>query len=146
MADMVSFRAGPLADEIDPRTGHGLKVGAVAQRDLGRYYELLNYALATVQLSQAEAMLIVDACNGTLFEPFSIGVQVLTYDVQDSLEDGYATKWGVDGEALVKKLAGYSTIQRAAICDAIERFWGNTYHIENTAARLVRVGLVKRAD
>jgi hypothetical protein len=31
-----------------------------------------------------------------------------------------------------------------AIADAVERFWNNSYSIDDTAARLVRVGLVRQ--
>jgi hypothetical protein len=42
---MVCFRAGPLASDLAQRAGKGA-IGAVARRDLGRYYWLLLVALA----------------------------------------------------------------------------------------------------
>jgi hypothetical protein len=46
---MVSFRAGGMAGELRRRaspSGHGGQVGAIAKRDLSRYYWLLRVTLA----------------------------------------------------------------------------------------------------
>lgn len=143
--ERVVFRPGPLLGALVERADEpgDAAISRVAQRDLDRYYELLVSALASVSLSAGEAGLIVDATNGTLFDPWSVAAQTLHYEIEDSLVDGLAAKWDVDGPALVAKLAGYSILQRAAICDAVERFWQDSYHVENTRARLVRVGLVR---
>lgn len=139
--DMVSFRAGPLDDAIESRMRSDLKAGAVAQRDLGRYYDALTLALAQVDLTLGQAMLLIDALNGTLIELTT--AQMLHYEIQDSLDDGLAEKWSVDGRALVEKVRGWSLLQRLAVVDAVERWWGDAYHISDPEARLVRVGLIK---
>lgn len=141
----INFRPGHLDSQIEERISEigGSTAGGVTQRDLGRYYEMLQIGLAAVHLSPGEAGLIVDALNGTWVDLNT--AQLLHVEVEDSLQHDLAAKWDVDGAALVEKLRGYTLVQRMAIADAVERFWCNTYHIEDTAARLVRVGLVKQA-
>lgn len=147
MIDKIQFRPGHLTDPIAERAAEQTNIGAsfTVGRDIDRYYQLLALALASITLSEGEAMLIVDATNGTLFEPFSVAAQSLHWEIQDSLADGLAAKWEVDGPALVAKISAWSLLQKAAVCDAIERFWGDTYHIDNSHARLARVGLIKAA-
>lgn len=93
------------------------------QQHLGRYLEALRRARAELrpQLSGPELALLCDVCNGTLFEPHAI--PLLYAEIEDSLSDGYAAKWEVDGPGLVAKLRGLSYIQQAAIVDAVERWW-----------------------
>jgi hypothetical protein len=138
----VQFRLGVLGRYLQARQDSGQSVSDVAQRDLKRYYALLALGLSSVHLNQGEAGLIVDALNGTLVELST--AQLLWAEIQDSLEDGLAEKWGVDGPTLVEKLRDYSLAQTLAIVDAVERFWGASHHIESTEARLVAVGLVKQ--
>jgi hypothetical protein len=114
----------------------------IAQRDLGRYYELLALALASVELSQGEASLIVDALNGTLID--AQAAQLLAWSIQDALGDGLAEKWSVDGPALVATIQAWTLAQRLAVCDAAERFWRGAHHVDAIAERLVAVGLVRR--
>jgi hypothetical protein len=93
---------------------------------LERYYALLERAradLAARRLFRREELgLMVDACNGTHFEAWS--VPLLSVTVQDSIAlDGLDAKWGVDGAALVGKLAALDPASTFALVDAIERHW-----------------------
>lgn len=141
--DKIQFRPGPLTAALEARgAADNATASQIADRDLSRYYDLLALALAQVQLSPGEASLIVDALNGTAVD--LVAAQGLPYEIADSLEDGLAEKWEVDGSALITKAHGWSLLQRIAVCDAAERFWsGAAYHVENTAARLITVGLVR---
>jgi hypothetical protein len=96
--------------------------GAISQH-LGRYLEALRRARAEIkpQFDGRELAMLCDVCNGTLFEAHAI--PLLYAEIEDSLSDGYAAKWEVDGPALVSKLRGLSYIQQAAIVDAVERWW-----------------------
>lgn len=141
MADLVTFRAGPLDGAIEQRQRGDLKPGAVAQRDLGRYYDALALALAQVHLTREQAMLLVDALNGTFIDLNA--AQMLHYEIADALGDGLAEKWRTNGPALVETVRGWSLLQRLAVLDAIERWWGNEYHVDDRDARLLRVGLIK---
>lgn len=138
---MISFRAGPIAPALAARVA-GRNPGDAARSDLQRYYDLLGVALASVTLEQSEAALIVDALNGTIIDQFAI--QLLDASIEDSYHDGLAEKWNVDGTALLAKVRGWNLLQRAAVCDAVERFWANSYHVEDTSARLRAVGLVRQ--
>lgn len=138
----VRFRAGALLPSLQERA-EGSAISHVAQRDLQRYYSLLALALAQVSLSEGEAGLIIDALNGTWIDPTT--AQLLPHEVEDALGDGLAEKWGVDGQSLVERLRRMSLTQRLAICDAAERYWADSYHVDSTADRLLRVGLVKTA-
>lgn len=136
----IQFRAGDLAAPLAQR-GEREGAGNIARRDLGRYYALLARELAAVQLTEAEASLLCDAGNGTLFEPSSI--PLLWAEVDDAIRgDGLDRKWGVDGPALVAKLRALTPGQHYAVVDAIERFW-QPGHVEDLSAQLRAVGLVR---
>lgn len=140
--DQIAFRPGQLRAKLIERADGPGKAAAsrVAQRDLDRYYHLLTLALASIELSQNEAMLLVDMSNGTLYD--MVGAPALHYEIEDAVSD-LAEKWGIDGAALAAKAASWSLIQKVAVIDALERFWADSYHVSDTRARLVRVGLVK---
>jgi len=138
----IQFRPAYLADALAERSDDGEQAGAsrAAQRDLGRYYSALALALASVELTSSEALLLVDILNGSHIDVTT--AQMLHYEVEDA-ELGYFDKWEVDPAALIAKVRGWSLLQRLAVVDAVERAWGNSYRVENMAARVVRVGLVK---
>jgi hypothetical protein len=141
MVDKVQIRLGPLAGAIEARTD-----GAPAQtvrRDLERYYALLSLALASVEMTSAEASLIVDALNGTAISLTT--AQMLAAEIEDALKDGLAKKWGVDGAALVAKIGAWTLAQRLGVLDAVERFWISGSRVAVMADRLAAVGLVRRA-
>lgn len=93
-------------------------------KSLGRYF----YALADVrrrladQFSDQECGLILDACNGTLFYPFSINLIGAT--IQDAISmDRLDQKWEVDGAALAAKLNELNYFERLVVVDAVEVWW-----------------------
>lgn len=144
-SERIQFRPGPLAPAINARVTGGAGAAnddQVAARDLGRYYDLMALALASVDLTLGEASLMVDATNGTMIDLTT--AQMLAAEIADSLEDGLAEKWDVDGRALVAKINGWSLAQRLAVCDAVERFWGAGYQVGSTGDRLAAVGLIRR--
>jgi hypothetical protein len=140
--DRVSmFRAGPLRADLDARTPADQSFVETVRRDLTRYYFLLPRALPT--FSDAEASLIVDALNGTIFHPETIGL--LWAEIDEAVRNaGLAEKWRVDGAALVSRLRDLSFVEALAIVDAVERFWRGPYRQEGPMReRLLAVGLVK---
>lgn len=98
---------------------------SVIGESLGRYFEALRRARARLadQFSPGELALIADSSDGTLWS--AVSVPLLYANVEDSLVDGLAAKWEVDGPALVTKLRGLSYIECAAIIDAVERWWAH---------------------
>ena len=94
----------------------------VISRDLERLYTLYARSLKQVDLALAEASLIVDSLNSSLYDANS--ARMLWGGIEDSVMlEGLAEKWDVDGPALVEKLRGLNEIQSLAIIDASERFW-----------------------
>lgn len=141
-AERIQFRVGPLADALAERGGsENATASQIVARDVQRYYDLLALALAQVTLAAGAASLIVDALNGSVRDEHL--AQMLDYAIADSLEDGLAEKWQIDGPALVATIRAWSLLQRMAVVDAVERFWSNDYHVDEIGARLVRVGLVR---
>ena len=124
MKHPTSIRLRPgVATEIEARESPSTSRSQVINRDLDRLYALYKRTLPEIQLSVPEAMLIVDALNGTVF--YDAGSATLLWaSVEDSIRlDGLADKWGVDGKALVEKLRGLTPAQSLAVIDAAERFW-----------------------
>ena len=118
LADQLAWRGVQWADNAEAAPS----AGNVARRDLQRYYHCIAETLKTIALTEAEASLVVDACNGILFEPWSVSLLWATVDDAIRLE-GLADKWGVDGPALVERLRGLSYCQTLAVVDAVERYW-----------------------
>lgn len=137
----IQFRDRDLEPQLDARAAHGNGRGGVASRDLARYYELLRRSLPT--FTREEAGAICDACNGTLWEPWSMSL--LWADVADC--EGLGEKWGIDQAALVARLRGLTYPELVATADAVERFWtsSGTYAISDTDDALVACGLVAAA-
>lgn len=118
----IQFRSA----EVEPQLGVRLDArigspGRVAVRDLDRYYTVLTAELARLDLSEPEAMLIIDSLNGSLLDTSSY--RLLWAEIDDALDDGLAEKWGIDGFALVAKLRALSPAQAMAVIDAGERWW-----------------------
>lgn len=137
----VNFRVdADLHDAISSRSGN-VAISQVARRDLDRYYTSLAYDLRGVALSEAEALLIADAANGTLWDAHS--ARLLWAEIEDALPAGLAAKWDVDGAALVIKLRQLTPGQSLAVVDAIERAWRHADHRDDLRAALRAVGLVR---
>lgn len=118
---LVQFRtgAGPagLTDDLERRASRRLSPDLVARRDLTRYYEMLRRSLP--RFPRAEALAILDVCNGVLFDPWS--APLIWASVADA--DGLGEKWRIDQAALAERLRGLSYAEALAVVDAAERFW-----------------------
>lgn len=143
----VAFRNREVEAELDRRVKFPADSrGIVASRDLERYYALLADAIRSVTLSEGEASLIVDACNGTIWD--SVSVSLLWALVDDACSaDNLDTKWGVNGAELVTKLRALSLAETIAVVDAAERFWARSDRSnesgESLADALRAVGLLR---
>lgn len=126
--------------ETSPDRGE-IPPGRLAEDGLRWYYALLGETLKTVSLSEGEASLLVDILNSTILEPQT--VRYLWAEVEDSLVDGTAEKWGIDGPALAAKLRALSYAQDVAVYDAARRFWRLGDH-QSMHDGLVAVGLIRR--
>lgn len=73
-------------------------------------------------LSPAEVALVADHANGTWYDETTLAL--LPHGVEDSIRhDGLAEKWGVDGPALVEKLAALDYGACWALVDVCQRYW-----------------------
>lgn len=138
----IQFRPGPLSEPLQERASGDKSPHYVAQRDLEVYYNLLMLGLASVDLSEGEALFLVDILNGTVLELMT--ARMLPYEIEDA-EPEYLAKWEIDRAVLLAKVGGWTLLQRMAVIDAVERAWGNTYHVDDMRARVARVGLVKQS-
>jgi hypothetical protein len=97
--------------------GYGATSGAI-QRAVDRYLEVCRRALPALRVDEWE--LIMDSLLGTLHDT----VAALEQGVADSIRlDLLDKKWGVDGDALLSKLASLDYAGRVAIVDYAERYW-----------------------
>ncbi len=136
-SESITFRADrDLRAALDARA-RDRSPQLVARRDLARWYAFLAERLARVRLTRAEAHLLLDLTNGTLFEPFTA---LLWIEVADA-EDTYFTRWGVDRAALVGTLRALDVGAVLAIQDALERFW--VVPRADVDAGLLAVGLLR---
>lgn len=91
-------------------------------RDLERLYALYARAIRETPLELNEALLIVNALNGTIMEANT--APFLFAKIEDEINfNGLAEKWEINGPALVEALKGLTQLQALALVDAAERFW-----------------------
>lgn len=156
----LSFRVGPLGPALDERSGSTPDANSraqVAQRDLGRYYALLEIGLhEVVQLGLAESELsaICDALNGCPQlqlggyawpdpAPTSLYPAVVAELADSDRLSGLGAKWGVDVLRLIVRLRNLSALGIYALVEAVERWWRHPQLQALDAADLHRaVGLL----
>lgn len=121
----VQFRASQeLAGSLAARASGAMTAGEVARQDLARYYAAIALTLADLELSDAEASLVVDALNGCLASPES--APYTARDIREAINtDGLADKWAVDGRGLWDRIGAHPFIG-VALADAAERYWTST--------------------
>lgn len=148
MPDLIAFRPGPLIEALrersdraevpaDDEPDRGLSL--VARRDLARYYALLADELRCLELSEAEASLIVDATNGLWIDERTC--RYLPFEIEEAISiDHLDAKWGVDRAELLAKLQAATPGQLMALADAKERFWNHPNPLPDA---LRRAGLVR---
>lgn len=100
-----------------------MSFSSTVTRDLERLYTLYEMTLPTIDLSMNEAMLIADALNGVILD-INLMPGVLYMEITDAVKiDNLDKKWGVNTDALIEKIKGYSLLQVLTVVDAVERFW-----------------------
>ncbi len=77
-------------------------------------------SLCEIGLSESEMWAVVDAHWSHWFATPELD-HLLYMNVEDSLQDGLAEKWGVDGPALVEKLKALTIAQRNVVVEEIKR-------------------------
>lgn len=122
------------------------RAGQDIWRELARYYLVLQDSLAEVDLSELEAVVLIEAIQGVVHSEASY--RDLGYDVREALRCGQvAAPPELDVEALAAKLSELSSGAAAAVLDAIDRFRALDREPANRDRRvrelLVEVGLVR---
>lgn len=115
-------------DHMAALEARGDSPSASARLMLDRYLDTLARARKALRkrLTGEECGMLVDILNGTATQASGHNLwhpPMLAAEVEDSLEDDYAEKWGCDGPALAQKLAALTPAEEFAIVDAVERFW-----------------------
>jgi hypothetical protein len=123
VAEEIARRHRALAPGDGGRGRDAIGRGTIINRDLGRYYDALKTARRALRprLSREECLLICDVLNGTICEPYIPGMVAI--DVEDSLPDNIAAKWGVPAAPLLATLRALTEIEERALIDAVERWW-----------------------
>lgn len=116
-------------DTYGPSSGRPSEVPIEPLRKAAsRYFALLERELRTCELTEAEALLVCDALNGTWRDWGGLGQvsarSALTLEIEDSIRlNNLDKKWGVDEGAFWAKASLWSEAQCLAVVDAVERFW-----------------------
>lgn len=119
---------------LDERTIAALDARASGHQDrsamirtlIGWYEEIVRRERPA--LEEAEWNAIRDALNGTALLLDAAGVGLMAAGLPVELADacrlnGLAAKWGIDGEALVRRLDALTFAGRLAVIDDVLRFW-----------------------
>jgi hypothetical protein len=111
---------GKIELRSDPAGGG---ISEAIRESLARYYYLLDFERSKMQdtFTRGELSLMVDLCNGTVFQPLTV-INGVSGNVADA-EDFYFEKWECDQKELLDKLDKLTPCQHFALVDAIERFW-----------------------
>lgn len=129
--DQATDQPSPCADQAAPSVPE-------MERDLRRYYALLQRELATVRLLPAEVELLIELGRSLCWDVAALPAGWL--DLLDVARvTGLAGRFGVDVTALRARLARLSPAQSLALIDAIERYWASS--ADDHAERLRLVGL-----
>lgn len=128
-----SIRPAPVLEEAIALNGGGRGLSHRLAQIGDRYMEILRRT-PRPDLSEGEINALRDVCNSTLHEPASMIRGSLWLGVEDSLPDGLAEKWRIDGHALVEKLRRLTYPQEVALVEQIESYWADVAAKKNAAA------------
>lgn len=98
---------------------------------------------SALTLSPNEALLIIDALNGTIIEP-SLAEQLIPFEIQDAITlDHLDQKWEIDGKELVAKLSNLTHDAALDLLERVNQFWSDSYHIADARKRVKEIGMVR---
>lgn len=117
-----SIRPAPILEEAIANNGGGNGLSHRLAQIGDRYLELLRRTDLPA-LTEAEMNALRDSNNGTWHEPAAAIRGALWLGIDDSLHDGIADKWQIDGQQLVDKLRGLTFAQEVKLLELIERWW-----------------------
>ena len=137
---MTAFRDAEMKAAIEARQGTHT-ISEAVHAILDRYFFMLT--LSMPDFSEAEASLLVDALNGTIFHKET--VSLLWANIEDAIRtDSLDQKWQIDGASLLARLRDLKPFEALAVVDAVEQFWSGFYRQEGTMReKLLACGLLK---
>lgn len=97
---------------------------------LEAFPDLYRRTLADLRgkFTRGELMLMIDVQNGHWYNPHGAGME-MTPNVSDGIAlDHLDEKWGIDGDALNKKLAAVSHFDRTCLEIWVQSFWNQDEH------------------
>lgn len=121
-----------IMEKLDARTDRALGISRsqVMARDLDTYYSLMAIAMRKVRqtLTRNEALLILDAMNGTMVETGQAAElwmgTALQHQITDAIAyDALSQKWEVDRDVLLEKLNSLEHFERYALADWSREMW-----------------------
>lgn len=94
-----------------------------------------------IQLTINEALLIVDALNGSILEP-TLAEQLLWAEIEDAIHlDRLDQKWTVNGDALIGRLKALDNAGAREVVEKAEQFWHDHPTVSDARSRVLDVGL-----
>lgn len=90
---------------------------------LDRYAEILRRERVEGLFSTQEWSALRDMLNGVISEPAGMIAGSLAQGWADSLLDGIAEKWGVDGAGVLDRLRSLTFAQEVAVIEAAQAWW-----------------------
>lgn len=103
--------------------------GAIAKREVERWYVELDRALARIKLDPAEAVLLISVVGKSSLNPDELAHR-LPLEVEQDTSEGF----GHVRERLVRKMSSWDTLRMWAVVDAVERY--EIYQRRNPSATL----------
>jgi hypothetical protein len=103
--------------------------GAVAKREVERWYTELDRALARIRLDPAEAVLLISVIGKSTLQPHELAHQ-LHIEVERDTSEGF----GHVRDRLVQKMFSWDVMRMWAVVDAVERY--EIYQRRNPQATL----------
>lgn len=111
-------------DILDAAMGDTGSLSGEINKFVDRYAETVRrHRGVEKQFSDAELNALRDVANGWLAEPAATIAGGLAMELEDSLQDGIATKWEIDADALLAKLRALPYADELALVAGIEAWW-----------------------
>ncbi len=132
----ITFRTEQeTADKIDARCkGYEITRTDTIEADLHLFWNMLDIGMTGVErtFTREEMHLILDVLNGACIFTTSMqgGIRLWINSIGMEVSDGISLdkldeKWGVDRNAIIKKIENTDRVERLAILDFAARFWRN---------------------
>jgi len=118
----VATKRGIYFAEAAERVLGEITSGRVNQA-LDRYAEILRRERVEGLFSTQEWSALRDMLNGVISEPAGMIAGSLAQGWADSLLDGIAEKWGVDGAGVLDRLRSLTFAQEVAVIEAAQAWW-----------------------